>query len=135
MFGIGTWELVVILVLALIVVGPQKLPEMARTLGKTLVQWRRSLEQVKREIDLDGIKEEVARDLELDELKSTLDIRADVRRALDELERESLQAENKARDPKAIAGPAVEENGEKNAGKLETGIDQKNTAGRGTENQ
>ena len=35
-FGIGTWEILLILVLALIIWGPGKLPEIARTLGKTV---------------------------------------------------------------------------------------------------
>jgi sec-independent protein translocase protein TatA len=35
-FGIGPWEILLILVIALIVVGPGKLPGIARTLGKTV---------------------------------------------------------------------------------------------------
>jgi len=34
MFGLGAMEIVFILVLALIVIGPKKLPELARNLGK-----------------------------------------------------------------------------------------------------
>ena len=34
--GIGSWEILLILVLALIIWGPGKLPEIARTLGKTV---------------------------------------------------------------------------------------------------
>jgi len=35
-FGIGSWEILLILVVALIIWGPGKLPEIARTLGKTV---------------------------------------------------------------------------------------------------
>jgi len=42
MFGIGTSELLVILVIALIVLGPKRLPEVARTLGKGLAELRRA---------------------------------------------------------------------------------------------
>ncbi|MFC2066275.1 twin-arginine translocase TatA/TatE family subunit [Chloroflexota bacterium] len=35
-FGIGTWEVLLILVVALIIFGPGRLPEIARTLGKTV---------------------------------------------------------------------------------------------------
>jgi Tat protein translocase TatB subunit len=34
--GIGTWEILLILILALIILGPGKLTEIARTLGKTV---------------------------------------------------------------------------------------------------
>lgn len=42
MFGIGIPELLVILVVALIVLGPQRLPEVARSLGKGLGELRRA---------------------------------------------------------------------------------------------
>jgi Tat protein translocase TatB subunit len=42
MFGIGTPELLVIMVVALIVLGPERLPEVARMLGRAMAELRRA---------------------------------------------------------------------------------------------
>lgn len=42
MFGIGTPELLVILIVALVVLGPKRLPEVAKALGKGLAELRRA---------------------------------------------------------------------------------------------
>ena len=42
MFGIGMTELMVILVIGLIVLGPRRLPELARSLGRALGEFRRA---------------------------------------------------------------------------------------------
>jgi len=49
MFGIGMTELLVILAIALIVIGPKKLPELARSLGKGLAEFRRASTEMRRE--------------------------------------------------------------------------------------
>ena len=49
MFGIGMPELLIILVVALIVVGPKKLPDMAKGLGKGLSQFRKAADEIKEE--------------------------------------------------------------------------------------
>ncbi len=42
MFGIGMTELLVILVIGLVVLGPRRLPELARSLGRALGEFRRA---------------------------------------------------------------------------------------------
>jgi TatA/E family protein of Tat protein translocase len=57
MFNIGPLELLIILVLALIVVGPQKLPEVGRSIGRGLREFRRAQDEVRRSLQIDEVKE------------------------------------------------------------------------------
>ncbi len=54
MFGVGGTELFIILVIALIVLGPNKLPDLARMLGKLMGDFQRATSDLKREIDIAG---------------------------------------------------------------------------------
>jgi sec-independent protein translocase protein TatB len=54
MFGIGFTEIVVILVIALIVLGPEKLPEIAKALGRAMREFRTATDEIKRSVsDID----------------------------------------------------------------------------------
>ena len=53
MFGVGFPELVVILAVALIVLGPQRLPEVARMVGRAYGQLRRASEEFQHTIRQD----------------------------------------------------------------------------------
>jgi len=51
MFGIGMPELIIILVIALVVIGPQKLPDLARSLGKGLGEFKRASNDFRRSVE------------------------------------------------------------------------------------
>ncbi len=50
MFGIGTWEWVLIIIIALVFLGPDKLPEVARSAGKGMRAVRRALRGLEDEV-------------------------------------------------------------------------------------
>ncbi len=52
MFGIGMPEFLLILVVALVVLGPKRLPELARSLGRGLAELKKTTGDLKQNIDL-----------------------------------------------------------------------------------
>jgi sec-independent protein translocase protein TatB len=56
MFNIGAGELVLILVAALLVLGPQRLPEFARTIGKFVREFRRQTDEVRTVVEREFYK-------------------------------------------------------------------------------
>ena len=76
MFDIGFWELTMIAVIALLVIGPDKLPGVARTAGKWVGRARRFVGDVKTDIDRELKQEELrkalAKDVGLDEIKEIM---------------------------------------------------------------
>ena len=64
---LGTSELLLIAVVALIVFGPRKLPEIGRTLGRSLAEFRRASEDFKRTWEREVELERIERDLRLED--------------------------------------------------------------------
>ncbi len=96
MFDVGFWELAIIGVVALVIVGPERLPGLARTVGLWVGKGRRMISEVKRDIDrelkasemadlssvktefdkvkkqVDNAKDSLVKDTGVDEAKSSL---------------------------------------------------------------
>ncbi len=58
MFGIGSSELVVIILVALLVLGPKRLPEVMKVIGRVLAELRKTADDVKKELGAEaGLKD------------------------------------------------------------------------------
>lgn len=77
MFDVGFWELAMVLLVALVVIGPERLPPLARTIGLWLGKGRQFVRSVKADID---------RELAAEELKKALQQQAEVPELYDIME-------------------------------------------------
>ena len=75
-FGVGPGELVLIMLIGLIVLGPSKLPQIARSLGRGIAAFR----------------------------KATMDLTTEVSREIEELEKDAAEEEEETRDSKWRSG-------------------------------
>ncbi len=94
MFNIGGAELIVILLIAFVVVGPKDLPKIARALGRFVRYIRAMIEEVKRETGIDTLTDEfkaVERDVK--QTAQAVDPRGDLQKAQLEVNREAKQIE------------------------------------------
>ena len=83
MFDIGFSELIVIAIVALVVIGPERLPKVARTLGHLLGRAQRYVNDVKSDIN---------REIQLDELKKLQSQVTDSARSLESSVRQEFDA-------------------------------------------
>jgi len=118
MFDVGFWELLVIGVIALIVVGPDRLPGLMRTVGLWVGRARATMysirEEVEREVNTQGLRdterairesvEDTAR--EVSDTARSADVSQDVRDSLEGATRNGSDAQSTSAETDAPAGDA-----------------------------
>ena len=74
MFGISMPELILILAIALIVIGPKKLPDIAKALGRAMGEFKKAASDLKKSIEIDDEINDVKKNL--DDVKENADIQS-----------------------------------------------------------
>ncbi|MBW2738692.1 MAG: twin-arginine translocase TatA/TatE family subunit [Deltaproteobacteria bacterium] len=103
MFGIGMPEILIILAVALIVIGPKKLPDLAKSLGRAIGEFKKATHEFKESIDINSDLKDVKDTFEdmNESIKDAVDIKADQKN-------NTKNSSNSSNDEKKVEDEAVE---------------------------
>ena len=96
MFDFGFWEIAIIGIITLIVVGPEKMPSLARKAGLYFGKFNQFLNKIKSDINEELKVDEIKEQLSMDEEKVILsEVTEDIKSSVDSLKEENLYSNKK----------------------------------------
>ena len=126
MFGIGMPELLLILCIALMVIGPKKLPDLARSLGRAMREFKKATSELKESINAEADFKEVSESF--DDIKGDLKTTFDAK--MDEFMKEGESGDSAGASEKDEASEKdASKNPEGPADDIETSADNSETVG------
>ncbi len=101
MFGIGMPEMLLILAIALIVIGPKKLPDLAKSLGRAFAEFKRATSELKESFEIDSELKDIKTTFNdmSNEIKEAIDVDGEFNRATFE-SKESFEIDSELKDIK-----------------------------------
>jgi len=93
LFGLGMPELMTIMVIALVIFGPRKLPEIGRTAGKFIREFRQASQQIENQVKME-FRESERQEREAEKEKKEVKIREEVEKKNNSEEAKSKEIKN-----------------------------------------